>query len=89
MVKLTIRNVNDSIHYELKRLAEENDTSLNDVIISILERAVINKEYIKMETMMINHLNQHTNATNELIQLNRNVYQTLEQQSKLLKKYLE
>lgn len=64
-----LRNIDEATYIKIKKHADENKMSINEIINIILNRAVATNEMTSQNQQIINELNRYTVTNNKLIQV--------------------
>lgn len=73
MKDLYIRGLDQSIHLQLESIAKMRGISKNELVTIIIKRALVNEDIEKIDRKITNHLNEHNNTVNKLIDVNAEI----------------
>lgn len=88
MKTFQIRNLEDDIHLKLDEIAKEKSISKAEVVKIIIKKALLENELEGLERKITNHLNEHNNTVNRLIDVNADIVKELNNLSNVIKHYM-
>ncbi len=88
MKDLYVRGLDESLHLQLEAIAKEKSISKNELVIIIIKRALIENELDEINRLIKNHINEHNNTVNRLIDVNADIVKELNNLSNVIKHYM-
>lgn len=84
-----IRNIDESTYAKLKRYAEDNSVSINELINIILDRAIANNELRTLHQVVIDEIHLLKITNNELVTVIKQQNESINSLTKELIKIIE
>ncbi|WJP96738.1 hypothetical protein [Macrococcus bovicus] len=88
MKPLQIRKLEDDIHLKLDHIAKEKNISKSELVRIIIKRSLADEELEKLDRKITNHLNEHNNTVNRLIDVNAEIVKEINNLSAVIKHYM-
>ncbi|MCH4983745.1 FitA-like ribbon-helix-helix domain-containing protein [Macrococcus sp. PK] len=84
-----IRNIDESTYAKLKRYAEDNSVSINELINIILDRAIANNEFRTLHQVVIDEIHLLKITNNQLVTVIKQQNESINSLTKELSKIIE